>query len=52
MKLIKFLNLATICRLDNGKGLDLLIDTAKILKKRNIKFKWYVVGNGKLKMVE
>ncbi|BBD88943.1 MULTISPECIES: glycosyltransferase [Staphylococcus] len=44
-----FLNLATICRLDNGKGLDLLIDTAKILKKRNIKFKWYVVGNGKLK---
>lgn len=43
-----FLNIATICRLDNGKGLDLLIDSAKILKKRNVKFKWYVVGNGKL----
>ncbi|PTH46110.1 hypothetical protein BU609_00910 [Staphylococcus capitis] len=45
----KFLNIATICRLDNGKGLDLLIDSAKILKKRNVKFRWYVVGNGKLK---
>lgn len=43
------LNLATICRLDYGKGLDLLIDSAKILKEREIKFKWYVVGNGKLK---
>lgn len=42
------LNLATICRLDHGKGLDLLINSAKILKEREIKFKWYVVGNGKL----
>ena len=43
------LNFATSCRLDYGKGLDLLIDSAKILKEREIKFKWYVVGNGKLK---
>ncbi|MBE7342528.1 glycosyltransferase [Staphylococcus haemolyticus] len=41
-------NLCTICRLDNGKGLDLLIEAAKILKSKNIEVKWYVVGAGKL----
>ncbi|MBL7564627.1 glycosyltransferase [Staphylococcus saccharolyticus] len=45
----KTLNIATICRLDNGKGLDLLIETATILKKRGLQFNWYVVGDGKLK---
>lgn len=44
----KYMNLCTICRLDNGKGLDLLIEAAKILKNQEIKFKWYIVGTGKL----
>ncbi|WP_436862361.1 glycosyltransferase [Staphylococcus caeli] len=44
----KYMNLCTICRLDNGKGLDLLIEAAKILKKQKIKFNWYIVGTGKL----
>ena len=42
------MNLCTICRLDNGKGLDLLVEAAKILKNQEIKFKWYIVGTGKL----
>lgn len=41
-------NLCTICRLDNGKGLDMLIEAAKIIKSKNIEVKWYVVGTGKL----
>ncbi|PTE74327.1 glycosyltransferase [Staphylococcus devriesei] len=41
-------NLCTICRLDNGKGLDLLIEAAKILKSKDLNIKWYVVGAGKL----
>lgn len=43
-----YMNLCTICRLDNGKGLDLLVEAAKILKNQEIKFKWYIVGTGKL----
>lgn len=42
----KYFNLCTICRLDNGKGLDLLIEAAIILKNENLDFKWYVVGTG------
>lgn len=42
------LNICTICRLDTGKGLDLLIDAAVILKENNININWYVVGTGKL----
>ncbi|PTF16342.1 glycosyltransferase, partial [Staphylococcus devriesei] len=34
--------------LDNGKGLDLLIEAAKILKSKDLNIKWYVVGAGKL----
>ncbi|MEB7847918.1 glycosyltransferase [Staphylococcus equorum] len=41
-------NLCTICRLDEGKGLDLLIDAAKCLKEDELNIKWYVVGTGKL----
>lgn len=44
----RVINICTICRLDYGKGLDLLIDAAKILKDKNIKVIWYVVGTGKL----
>nr|WP_263314153.1 glycosyltransferase [Mammaliicoccus sp. Marseille-Q6498] len=41
-------NICTICRLDNGKGLDLLIDASKILKEKNVPVTWYVIGTGKL----
>ncbi|MCT1483492.1 glycosyltransferase [Staphylococcus hominis] len=41
-------NLCTICRLDNGKGLDLMIEAAKILKSKNLNIKWYLVGKGRL----
>lgn len=44
----KNMNLCTICRLDEGKGLDLLIDAAKFIKKSKLNIKWYVVGKGKL----
>ncbi|WP_436858732.1 glycosyltransferase [Mammaliicoccus sciuri] len=41
-------NICTICRLDYGKGLDLLIDAAKILKEKKVNVSWYIVGTGKL----
>ena len=31
---LNYMNLCTICRLDNDKGLDLLVEAAKILKTR------------------
>ena len=40
------LKLATICRLDYGKGLDLLLDAAERL--RGLDIKWFIVGDGKL----
>lgn len=43
-----YFNLCTICRLDYGKGLDLMIEATKILKSNNLNVKWYVVGKGKL----
>ena len=43
-----YFNLCTICRLDNGKGLDLMIEAAKILKSKKLNIKWYIVGKGKL----
>lgn len=45
---LNYMNLCTICRLDNDKGLDLLVEAAKILKNQEIKFKWYIVGTGKM----
>ena len=39
-----YFNLCTICRLDYGKGLDLMIEATKILKSNNLNVKWYVVG--------
>ena len=39
------LKLITVARLDKEKGIDLLLQKARVLK-RQIKFKWYVIGDG------
>lgn len=39
----------TVGRLHNQKGYDIAIQSAKILKERGIKFKWYAIGDGKEK---
>lgn len=45
----KGVKLLTIGRLVPPKGYDLAIKASKILKERNINFKWYVIGEGPLK---
>lgn len=43
----KYINILTVARLViTYKGYDILIKTAKLLKKNNYKFKWYVIGDG------
>lgn len=41
-------DILTIGRLELQKGYDLLLDTASILKKKNKKFKWYIIGTGSM----
>lgn len=36
----------TVCRLEPVKGLNLAIEACEALVKRNIKVKWYVIGEG------
>lgn len=36
----------TIARLSNEKGCDLAVETSKILKEKNILFKWILIGEG------
>lgn len=43
------LRILTIGRFDKGKRYDIAIDACEFLKKRNIKFKWYVLGEGALR---
>ena len=39
--------LMTVGRLENlSKGYDLALETAKVLKNRKVKFKWYAIGEG------
>ena len=45
---LKFL---TVGRMTEQKGFDIAIDAALILKKRNIEFKWYFIGEGKNKEI-
>ena len=40
--------LLTVGRLSPEKGQDRIPDIARILKEKNVKFKWYVVGDGNL----
>lgn len=41
-------NILSIGRLSYQKGFDYAIDAAKILKERNVHFKWYILGDGEL----
>lgn len=38
--------IVTIARLSNEKGCDLAIEASKILKEKNILFKWIIIGEG------
>ena len=40
------LNLVTVGRLTIQKGYDIAIDAARILKEKNLIFKWYFIGEG------
>lgn len=40
------LKIVTVCRLVQLKGLDLVINAAKILKDKKIDFNWYIIGEG------
>ncbi len=42
-------SILTVGRLNNQKGYDIAIDSANILKKNNISFKWYFIGDGEEK---
>ena len=44
------LKLVTVARLTEEKGFDLLIETSELLKNKNIKFKWYIIGDGDLRI--
>jgi glycosyltransferase involved in cell wall biosynthesis len=39
----------TVARIDHQKGIDIAIDTARLLKAGGQSFKWYVVGDGALR---
>lgn len=41
-------NIATVGRIEWEKGSDIIVKTADLLKKKNINFKWYVIGKGKM----
>ncbi|MGO5306767.1 glycosyltransferase [Agathobacter sp. LCP21S3_B2] len=43
------LRILSIGRLIELKGFDIALEAARILKENNIKFKWYVIGDGILK---
>lgn len=38
--------LCTCARFSQDKGIDLAVEAAKLLKERNLKFVWYMVGDG------
>ena len=39
----------TIGRLEEQKGFDYAIDAARIMKERNLDFKWFIIGDGTLR---
>jgi len=44
-------NITTVCRIDLLKGLELTIDTARILDGKGYNFRWYILGDGKNRKV-
>lgn len=45
----EFFNIVSVGRLAEQKGFDLAVEAAGILKKQELKFKWYVLGEGGLR---
>ncbi|WP_182199799.1 glycosyltransferase [Paraliobacillus salinarum] len=43
------IKLLTVTRLDPDKGLDMAVDACEALIKKGIKFKWYILGDGKFR---
>ena len=43
------INIVSIGRLNEQKGFDIAINAASIIKKHNIDFKWFIIGEGTLK---
>lgn len=41
-------SMLSIGRMTSQKGFDMAIEAAEILKNRNVKFKWFFIGNGEL----
>lgn len=41
-------NILSVGRLNEQKGFDMAIDAAAIMKEKDIKFKWFIIGNGEL----
>lgn len=39
-------SIVTIARLSHEKGCDLVIETGALLKKANVDFKWFIIGEG------
>ncbi|MGV4438320.1 glycosyltransferase [Ornithobacterium rhinotracheale] len=46
---IEGLKILTVGRLSHEKGIDLIPEIANILKEKDIKFCWYIVGDGELR---
>jgi glycosyltransferase involved in cell wall biosynthesis len=41
----------SICRLDAGKGLDLAVEAAEILRAQGMRFHWKILGDGPMRSV-
>lgn len=41
------INIVTIARLQYIKGIDMFLQTAEFLKKQQLDFNWYIIGDGK-----
>jgi len=44
-----YFNILTVARLVKEKGYEIIINAAKIIAEKNIKFRWYICGDGLLK---
>jgi glycosyltransferase involved in cell wall biosynthesis len=43
------LDIITVARMSEEKGMELLVATAKILKEKGVAFVWYLIGDGPMK---
>lgn len=42
-----YFNIVSVGRLTEQKGFDIALNAAKLLKRQDIKFHWYIIGDGK-----